>query len=777
MSTYSILDIQEKPDLYKSHSKKIGKYVSKEKGNKPTVKLKLEKILENNKRYQGLKGEMAKIKDYTLFASHSYHKPVNYDDDLSLNDNLTQSDRKLLRRTYQAVVQDIKFFIQDAYDAKPEGSEDDAVNEYIKDLAKDYANAENLAHSEVFKKALKEQIIKLRKMQLKYPKYNDLAYMVTSYWGYICQHNFRDDKKSDFIIQLREDLKKAGIVEKNYLDDAVEGITSLYDYYTQKREALEGKAEFFFKNSSTMTDIAFWEKLEKNETMAGRPKDFIGNPGGLIRTWLVGAKEDVLDYVLKNYKLSDIVTSVVLDEKRTMLVRGVTIPIPKRTVELTPEILEEIRTKHWPRSFVQEVLNKQFESEMDSINFNDLNVRIELVVPDANATVKADLIREWQEKNKRRLVDILVDKYSNPKGGNDLSTLRNHVVKVQKTIVEKFKIRSLNFQKVLMEEWAERVEMGTSEKATWTDAIKVQFNQDVKEKDWYESAFKNGSKISGLFSNIGTSISGMIDIIKGGNKDPQENQFYTKGGWQGALNKIKSTLQVIGKFTGIVKLIRTCRVAYRSLGLWLETRKSLEVLKNDETEDHTDLIEHLKYVERKKRNQLIAYFVKILNACIGILATVLELTGVGAVVGGGLDLLKSSVNLSMSAYYTTKAIVKRVRGTKGKARSENAKYFVEEAWKGELHALKVVWKSGAYKACPSLYDTKYNLKTYVSDIVAGIDLKFDDFKERFEQAKQEGIITKPVFENPLFSKMYKRLFKKLASKPDLAWMEVLNSYS
>ena len=115
-------------------------------------------------------------------------------------------------------------------------------------------------------------------------------------------------------------------------------------------------------------------------------------------------------------------------------------------------------------------------------------------------------------------------------------------------------------------------------------------------------------------------------------------------------------------------------------------------------------------------------------------------------------------------------------GTKGKARSENAKYFVEEAWNNDPYALKIVWKAGAYKACPSLYDTDVDFITIIEDVITGIDLTFDEFKERFDKAKEKGVLKIPVFENPLFFNMYKRLFKKFASKPDLAWMEVLGSY-
>ena len=112
--------------------------------------------------------------------------------------------------------------------------------------------------------------------------------------------------------------------------------------------------------------------------------------------------------------------------------------------------------------------------------------------------------------------------------------------------------------------------------------------------------------------------------------------------------------------------------------------------------DYESKIFALGVVLTKKLRQFIWDIVEILKRVLAICSTILKITGVGAVVGFSLDLIKTTINAIQQSYFLGRAIYKKRKGTKGLDRRAAADQFVKDCFVGgERYAAEIIVKTGA----------------------------------------------------------------------------------
>ncbi|MCP4443095.1 MAG: hypothetical protein GY810_29665 [Aureispira sp.] len=337
-------------------------------------------------------------------------------------------------------------------------------------------------------------------------------------------------------------------------------------------------------------------------------------------------------------------------------------------------------------------------------------------------------------------------------------------------------------------------------KTTYTKAIK---------KSWTEaSKLKRGSAIVEFVNKLKTIINYLsdgTDKVKNTAERSESAVVAASKGFAGSFSsfgKALSSLQDLSSlgmdFIGVASTIRYTQLAtfswkeYKAFDTeWAANRTKIELAakeldgeltkigqgqgnpeKAQELQDQKSRLDsrdfYLHYAIGKKFRQFLEFIVDILNSIMGILAKILELTGIGSLAGLALDAAKVTISSLKSMYHAGRALYKKAKGIKGKIRTEAAELFVEDFFSEEDYAVRLIVKTKAYKGVPILKsegDSVPKLKKLVGDInnhrvtIKGAYVNVD--ADQLSKIK---------------AKLTKRLFQEMACTTSGQWAHLLGIY-
>lgn len=164
----------------------------------------------------------------------------------------------------------------------------------------------------------------------------------------------------------------------------------------------------------------------------------------------------------------------------------------------------------------------------------------------------------------------------------------------------------------------------------------------------------------------------------------------------------------------------------------------------------------LGVVLTKKLRQFIWDIVEILKRILSICSTIFKLTGIAAVAGFSLDIIKTAINAIQQSYFLGRAIYKKYHGTKGVDRHAAADKFIVDAFDTEqLYAAEIIIKTGANKGV---------INSHLSDMrdARGFIQQIKEMKSNEQLALQS-----------CRSAININLFKALSSKPQASLTRLL----
>lgn len=802
MTTYNNIIQQpiQVPNLYAKHSQGVKEYIKKNDNQPQQLTTGTPRVLSEGE--QALKTELTKIKTYEVFTTvkTDYLYKTDYLELLKVE--LPSNGKALLIREYDKVRRELEGIAEDAEDHLPDRNIETSARAYLKAMCGGNTTREQHIIQIEDITYLTEKRIKVRRTMIShYPNFLLLEGILLKFWDAICERVFGSIE--EFQLNLTQALEENNIATA-YHNSIAEAMGEVYKEQLYAYKKIKRSLAYDAYHQA-MAQPVFWKDLKKS-VYAGT-YDNLSRQGksdfDIVRSWVGYAKEDVAHYAWRTALQGNLINLSPTTEGRTVVIKNLKIVLPSATIEIAEDDLDYIREELWRSSLIKHFIEPYVA--LESSTMHQLKKSMDLRITDHE--MKAVMFKEWERRNKTRILNYLKKKYKAPKGGNPDEIVNGYLRKMSKDLIAKEGITSMGYVTELIEAWLKEVEPEletNTQKGTgaWR-AIGSAFQQAVEHKNFFEGEIWSvGRKIITTLQSVGKSCDNMRLLIlasidrKKAQAIQKDQSLKDSETWvSGFMRFMSFALKIGGSALGITKLIRLIRVTKRSWDLYKLAQKeeddaeqqaeeiavkwlNMKQVKNSDMNEKSvlkskmdDLVMRLKYLRfavAKKRKQIIRYIVNISNTVLKVIANVLSMTGIGTVATLAIKTFTSLVSLCSTSYSFFRAIQKRRAGTKGKERAEAAEYFLKEAWEEKEYAMKIVWQSGAYKGSDDLYPDPHIFK---------LGLPYKEFKYRFRRAKQRPLNVHPTLQgNLLFGELYKVLFKKLASTPGLDLMEVLARY-